>query len=120
MNDYTNLGGFPLPKVEGSDLLNSTKWGESLLTEFKKSPDGTLNAIASTHDEISRSWRNLLAIRNSPDPRVTQAAHLDSVAQNYERTQKRLADRITATEEKAQERLRGVEADAKRALGFKD
>jgi hypothetical protein len=109
----------PLPKVNGTDRLNSDKWGASLKNETGV-PDLVIDAIADTHAVMVRSFQDLVSIRDNQSPEMTQAAHLNHLGQVTDRTLNRLAEQATRVQNRTEERLKSVQAESRQALQFVD
>lgn len=107
----------PLPEVKGSDLLLSDKYGESLKRETGVADD-TLDAIAQTHSMMVKAYNDLMAIRDNQSPEMTQAAHLNSLAQSTDRTVTRMAEQATRMQGRIDERLKSVESEARKSMKF--
>lgn len=107
----------PLPPVTKTDRIASDKWGASLKAEAGV-PDATLNAIADAHSALVHDFNNLNTVRETQSPELTQAAHLNQLASMTERTLTKLAAQTDRVTTRANERLKEIESEARRALGF--
>ena len=76
----------PLPSVQLTDRLNSTKWGESVRKDAgQHADDPALRDFEHAHTVLANGAQKLVAQRESQNPGQTQAAHLADVHAQYER-----------------------------------
>lgn len=109
----------PLPKVNGTDRLNSEQWGASLKNETGVA-DSAIDAIADTHGAMVRGFQDLVSIRDNQSPEMTQAAHLNHLGLVTDRTLTRMAEQATRVQTRVEERLKSVQSEARQALRFAD
>lgn len=74
----------PLPEIKGSDLIRSTKWGEPLIEKLGKE-NIAAREIADAHSRVAETFLNFKHRRETRDPKTTQAAHLESLARDFDR-----------------------------------
>lgn len=99
----------PLPKVEGTDRLQSDAWGAGWKAEA--GGDMAVAALADAQANISRTYNSFKELREQRNPEVTQAAHLNGLAKDFERSLKRAAAQSDSAQTRAKERLAAIESD---------
>jgi len=82
----------PLPALNKPDALKSGRYIESLKSEL---PDDRLLADADRHyKQAIEAFEQLESMRETPDPRITRAAHLERVAMTAEAAEKQALNRV--------------------------
>lgn len=109
----------PLPKVEGTDLLQSDAWGESWKKQAGE-PDNAIEALAQAQGEISRSFKSFMEVREKRNPDETQSLHLKTLTQDYDRAFKRLASQSDSAVERANARLAEIDSQFKEHVKWND
>lgn len=99
----------PLPKVEGTDRLQSDAWGAKWKAEA--GGDMAVSALADAQTNIVRTFKSFRELRDHRDPSVTQAMHLSTLASDFERSLKRAAAQSDSAQVRAKERLSAIESD---------
>lgn len=99
----------PLPKVEGTDLLQSDAWGQSWKVQAGQE-DNAINALAQAQGEIARSFKSFMEVREQRNPDITQSQHLKTLASDYDRALKRLAAQSDSAAERAKQRLQEIDS----------
>lgn len=107
----------PLPEVQGTDRLQSDAWGESWKKQAGE-PDNAINALADAQREMSRTFKGFMEIRGQRNPDVTQSMHLKTLAQDYDRSIKRLADHSDRAIQRAKTRLAEIDSQFKEHVGW--
>lgn len=109
----------PLPKVEGTDRLQSDAWGESWRKQAGQ-PDNAIEALAQSQAEMSRAFKGFMEIRDQRNPDQTQSLHLKTLAQDYDRALKRLASQSDRALKRADDRLAEIDSQFKEVVGWKE
>lgn len=107
----------PLPKVEASNLVTSSKHGEAWKAKAGVS-DPALDSLANTQAGIARSFSTLTEIRDKQSPHNTQAQHLDALNADYEKSVSRYATQLDRATEHANSRLTEIDSEARKAVGW--
>lgn len=107
----------PLPKVEGTDRLQSAAWGDVWRKEAGVG-DNAIESLASAQAEISRAFKGFVEIREQQHPDHTQSLHLKTLAQDYERALNRLAGQTDRAAERANARLAEIDSQFKEYVGW--
>ena len=82
----------PLPALNKPDALKSGRYIESLKSEL---PDDRLLADADRHyQQAVEAFEQLESMRETPDPRITRAAHLERLAMTAEAAEKQALNRV--------------------------
>ena len=82
----------PLPKLHKPDALKSGRYIETLKSEL---PDDRLIADADRHyQQAVEAFEQLEQMRETPDPRITRAAHLERLAMTAEAAEKQALNRV--------------------------
>ena len=82
----------PLPKLHKPDALKSGRYIESLKSEL---PDDRLIADADRHyQQAVEAFEQLESMRETADPRITRAAHLERLAMTAEAAEKQAINRV--------------------------
>ena len=82
----------PLPALNKPDALKSGRYIESLKSEL---PDDRLIADADRHyQQAVEAFEQLEQMRETPDPRITRAAHLERLAMTAEAAEKQALNRV--------------------------
>lgn len=109
----------PLPKVDAPDLLASDKYGDSWRKEAG-TPDAAIEALASAHGAIARSFNSAMQIRERRDPGKTQAAHLSELAASFDHTLSTLAANVDRAKQSAERRLVSLNDEFKQAVKWRE
>jgi len=82
----------PMPALNKPDALKSGRYIESLKSEL---PDDRLIADADRHyKQAIEAFEQLESMRETPDPRITRAAHLERLAMTAEAAEKQALNRV--------------------------
>lgn len=82
----------PLPELHKPDALKSGRYIESLKSEL---PDDRLLDDADKHyKQAIEAFEQLESMRDTPDPRITRAAHLERVTMTAEAAEKQALNRV--------------------------
>ena len=82
----------PLPAIKKPDALKSGKYISSLASQL---PDDRLLADANKHyQQAVEAFEQLESMRETADPRITRAAHLERVAMTAEAAEKQALNRV--------------------------
>ncbi|MFE8069796.1 hypothetical protein QQM79_01945 [Marinobacteraceae bacterium S3BR75-40.1] len=112
---------YDLPKVEATDLLVSDRWGETWKREAGElGNDKSLEFLSDAQAAISRTFSAYKEIREQKSPEVTQAAHLNNVARDFDRALKGLADRSDRAQAQAKARLESIESEFRQSVRWSE
>lgn len=108
----------PLPAVTRPDTLAEgypDHWQREAGTD-----DAALNALGAAQAEMARAFNGSLEIRKTRDPSTPQAAHLESLALQYQGAVDRVSKQATRAQEQAQKRLQSIESQFRESVGWRE
>ncbi|MGP9831143.1 hypothetical protein [Marinobacter sp. NSM] len=108
-----------LPKVEGTDLLTSDRFGESW-QRAAGVDDLSLSALGNAHSAIARTFQSTVERRETVNPEMTQAKHLNILASDFNRAMDNLAQKATAAQKQAADRLDGIEREFRETVKWNE
>jgi hypothetical protein len=109
----------PLPKVEISQRISTAAWGTTAITEAGKlGGDVSLATAVHAHTNLVGSVSSLISMRDNQHPEITQATHLNKVAQSFDDATKRHSKAVENARTVVSNRLNSVESEFRSALKF--
>ena len=111
----------PLPSVQLTDRLNSTKWGESVRKDAgQHADDPALRDFEHAHTIMANGAQKLVGLRETQNPAHTQAAHLADLDTQYQTYLGRSAQAMDKARANIKSRIGSIDSEFRQRAKFSD